>query len=494
MARKTQYRLEAVIVLRDRLTNVASRVQKALGGLKRASSLVSKGFSALMNVAKTVAVGIGALGAAVGGAVVGFQKLADRVNTVIQVQRDFSKVTKSMGMDYQKALEAIQKATGGTISKTEGMRIALRLMRMGLVKDEKQLYQVVKMATRLGDATLSVSQRVEDFALLLANQSIPRLDNYGISSGKVRERIEELMKANKNLARDQAFVQAVLEIGGKQLEILGDQAMTTGVRLAQLRARFENLKDELLVKLEPVLVRILDRVIEGARAFWVWAQQTGLIEKIRIAFVNFGNTVRWVIGEIVGFVERNRWMFQEIGENLKNIMKVLAPIGRAISKAFAPAVVLAFKAAVVAVLAVTEALEKALQAIDWTVRRIADNFKRAYDWWSRLLNKAKKPLNLGGVFERFKFWKRQAGGIANPRGWTLVGEKGPELVRLPPGSRVVDSERSQRMLGEQKIVINVTGDLGTKEAVRKIFFEEVVPMLKTINFGTNISLDLLKYD
>ena len=39
------------------------------------------------------------------------------------------------------------------------------------------------------------TESMENFALMLANQSILRLDSFGISSGKVTARIEELMSA-----------------------------------------------------------------------------------------------------------------------------------------------------------------------------------------------------------------------------------------------------------------------------------------------------------
>ena len=70
--------------------------------------------------------------------------------------------------------------------------------------------RVVEIASRLGDQTMAVSDRVSDFALMLANQSLPRLDNFGISSGKVRARIEELMSTVAGMTRETAFMQAVM--------------------------------------------------------------------------------------------------------------------------------------------------------------------------------------------------------------------------------------------------------------------------------------------
>tara|TARA_R110002110_G_scaffold14868_17_gene68173 strand:- start:2097 stop:3926 length:1830 start_codon:yes stop_codon:yes gene_type:complete len=53
------------------------------------------------------------------------------------------------------------------------------------------------------------------------------------------------------------------------------------------------------------------------------------------------------------------------------------------------------------------------------------------------------------------------GGITG-NGWSLVGERGPELVRLPAGSRVFSNADSQRM--GNNITVNVQGRVGASDA------------------------------
>jgi hypothetical protein len=96
------------------------------------------------------------------------------------------------------------------------------------------------IAVKLGDQTMGASDRLADFSALLANRSIPRLDNFGISSGKVRERVEELKREGYDL--DQAFKLAVLEEGRKSLEKLGDTSDSTAVRIDQLEAAFKDAR------------------------------------------------------------------------------------------------------------------------------------------------------------------------------------------------------------------------------------------------------------
>jgi hypothetical protein len=78
----------------------------------------------------------------------------------------------------------------------------------------------------LGDKTMGVTDRMAYFNAMLANQSIERLDTFGISSGRVRQRIEEQMAATAGLSREQAFVNAVMEIGGQKLRDVEAQGVS----------------------------------------------------------------------------------------------------------------------------------------------------------------------------------------------------------------------------------------------------------------------------
>jgi hypothetical protein len=98
------------------------------------------------------------------------------------------------------------------------------------------------MATKLGDQTADAGARISDFSMMLANTSIPRLDNFGISSGKVRQRINELLETGQALSREEAFKMAVMEEGSKALATLGDTSDQTAVKIDQVAASFKTLK------------------------------------------------------------------------------------------------------------------------------------------------------------------------------------------------------------------------------------------------------------
>jgi len=142
-------------------------------------------------------------------------------------------------------LRQLREATNYTISDFDAMAGVTRLLSMGLADTSAQAQELVRIALALGDQTQSASDRINDFSLLLSNQSVARLDNFGISSGKVRERIKELQAATEGLTREQAFMQAVLEQGRVALDTVGDSADSNIGSWQRLDAAFRNSTNEL---------------------------------------------------------------------------------------------------------------------------------------------------------------------------------------------------------------------------------------------------------
>jgi hypothetical protein len=140
-------------------------------------------------------------------------------------------------------LDEMRQATHGMMDDISAMQSANQLLMMGLASTTDEAAKLASMAVTLGaamgnDATTSM----QNFALMLANQSILRLDTFGISSGRVRERIAELQKETKGLSREQAFMTAVMEEGTASMNKLGDVTDTTAAKINQQRSAWANLK------------------------------------------------------------------------------------------------------------------------------------------------------------------------------------------------------------------------------------------------------------
>lgn len=162
-------------------------------------------------------------------------------------------------------MQRLEEVTGGAISRIEGMQAATKLLSMGLAKNADEVAALTNIAVRLGDQTMSAGERVNDFALLLANQSVMRLDNFGISSGKVRERIQELQEATPGLTREMAFLQATMEIGSQSLQKLEGVGGGTVVAMNTLDAAFKDLAATAGKYLSPALGEIATGLIYVAR-------------------------------------------------------------------------------------------------------------------------------------------------------------------------------------------------------------------------------------
>jgi hypothetical protein len=168
-----------------------------------------------------------------------------RGGEVQQVASTFDSLTKSIGTTADVMLGALQVATQGMVSNFDLMTSANRFMAMGLAATTEEAADLAEVAVTLGAAmNVGPNQAMEDFALLLANQSIPRLDTFGLSSGKVRERINELTSGINGLDRETAFLQATMEAAEETMIAVGGAAKGTAKDISTLEADVQNLKDE----------------------------------------------------------------------------------------------------------------------------------------------------------------------------------------------------------------------------------------------------------
>lgn len=266
-----------------------------------------------------------AFGFAIGNMIVGgVQNITAGIGNLIteaagfeQTSKTFDKLVQSVGGDVPDALKQLKTATRGMVAENDLVLAGNKFLAMGLAETTEEAAVLAEMATQLGmamgeDATASM----ENFALMLANQSIPRLDSFGMSSGKVREDINRLMAADKSLTREQAFMTAVMEAGRETMEKVGDQSKGTAGNMARLDTFMGDLKMTIGTALLPVMNALLEPIgelaqtygpmlTEWAQGFSEWLQSEGipaiqtwgaeLWEKIQPALVSLGE----VIGDVI---------------------------------------------------------------------------------------------------------------------------------------------------------------------------------------------------
>ena len=143
-------------------------------------------------------------------------------------------------------LEAVTRASGNTVDTMEAMRIANRAAALGMAETAGELERVTKFA-RTASAVLGgdVAGVLDNLALAASNLSYMRLDQMGISASRVRDRVKELTAANKDLSKEQAFLQAAIEVGEEAFASVTEELGNTTSGVDELRTAFNELRYEL---------------------------------------------------------------------------------------------------------------------------------------------------------------------------------------------------------------------------------------------------------
>ena len=222
----------------------AKEAQEEIGGLEKAAKVAGAALTSYIGVETA---------RQIGQVTVELAKLGAKAQRTETAFRNISGGASAATAN----LEAMGRATRGAVSETEAMASANQLMQMGLAGNAAELEEVAGMAVRLGTAMgRDANQSMEEFALLLANQSIPRLDTFGISAGAVRTRINELRDANEGMTRETAFMTAVMEEGRKSMKRLGDQTEDNQLAFEQLEASVTDFRTAVGKELAPVIADV----------------------------------------------------------------------------------------------------------------------------------------------------------------------------------------------------------------------------------------------
>jgi hypothetical protein len=234
---------EIVLRLKDEVTKNSQKIQGSFDNIGG-------------SIKKLAGLALGGLGLA--AMTKGVMDLAREGAMLSATTQTFDNLSESIDTTSDALLIGLREATGGMVDDATLMQGANKLMAMGLAGTRDEAGKLAGIAVQLGQAMgVDAATALSDFGALLANQSIPRLDNFGISSGKVRERIDELT-TSLGLSREEAFKMAVMEEGAKAIEKIGDMSETAAGRTAQFDAKMKNVKDTMAKALTPVMDIVVD--------------------------------------------------------------------------------------------------------------------------------------------------------------------------------------------------------------------------------------------
>jgi len=187
----------------------------------------------------------------------------------------------------------------------------------------------------------------------------------------------------------------------------------------------------------------------GAAAYWIWEKLVWLFDKTVEGVIWLGSAISDIVqilwgGLKTGFTETVSFVFDMFSGAVGFVKDMIVGAWGWVVDMFTGAGEL-FKTI----------FSTVKDAILWPFKAA---FKGIIVSWNWLLDKMNAisftmPEFLGGEtigvnFEMLPIpaWAA-ATGRTNASGWGLVGELGPELVRLPMGSRVYDAQRSAEMMG-----------------------------------------------
>lgn len=157
-----------------------------------------------------------------------------------KVAERFDALNASIGAVADDTLARLSRAVDGSVPKMELMAQANLLLSTGAASSADELVTMVGNIVKLKKPTEDAGSAIENFALLLANKSIPRLDTYGLSAGNVKKRYEEL---RKTVGDDEAFRTAVFEEMAISLEKVGEGADYTADAFTRARVKVEDATD-----------------------------------------------------------------------------------------------------------------------------------------------------------------------------------------------------------------------------------------------------------
>ncbi len=221
--------------VQQNMSNLSNQAQRTTGGMNR--------FAGGINTSTL------AMGGMVAGGIAAAQQLAsitlelNKLGAVTtQTQNVFEALSGEL-KDSSSLLNNLRKATKGVVTDTALMQGANQLMRMGLADNAQEIEQLIDMAVKLKQPTDTASEAVDNFAMMLANQSVERLDSFGISSAKVRAEMELLLETGQALNREEAFKMAVLDLGADAVANLGSAVDESATEVAKLETRWQNFLD-----------------------------------------------------------------------------------------------------------------------------------------------------------------------------------------------------------------------------------------------------------
>lgn len=248
-------------------------------------------------------------GAALGLLTKGVKDLTSSAANTKEAHQAMDRLAKTMNMDWEKILSWLQKASKGTVANYDLILAANKAMSLGVTKNTSDFSTLMEIArVKAKNMWSTTTQAFNDIVTGLGRGSAPILDNLGIIVNAT-EANEEYAKSIGKTAieltdaeKKQALINKVVADGKKQMQEMGDVALSEAEWSAKLEAQLKNLSDTIGTALIPIVNTATDMIAPLIESFSKWAEKNpGLLKGIVLltggilAFV----TAVWTIGTVM---------------------------------------------------------------------------------------------------------------------------------------------------------------------------------------------------
>ena len=287
-------RLRIVVEAKDKATAALKGLQKSLKGIGASGKTADGGLTKTQKA-------MGLLKAVAGAFVVreGVKLIAKLAVIGAEAERVSNSFVAMTGGTAQAAsmLEALREATRGAKSDMELMEGAANLLALGLADDAESLGSIVKNVEALGSR---FGGTMQIFQLMMSNQSLMRIDSFGIGVEEATKRIDEFKDAGMNA--EEAFKTAILELMGEKFEQLGGNVEDAKLELERMEASWKNFVMELGLGFKDMGAGVAG---PGAKLFnWLTDLQRGYREarkETKGFFRTFRSGVRALAGDALPY-------------------------------------------------------------------------------------------------------------------------------------------------------------------------------------------------
>ena len=230
-------RLRIVIEAQDNATAQLKGLSTQLNGLKASGQNASAGLSGAQKA-------MGLLKAVAASYVIkeGVQMIAQLAQLGAENERVYNGFVAVSGGAENAAstLEALRIATRGAKSDVELMTGATNILALGLADNAEDLGNIVRNVEALGSR---FGGTMQIFQLMMSNQSLMRIDSFGVGVEEATKRINEYKSAG--LSAQDAFKTAILELMTEKFTDLGGAVDDSKLETERATASWKNFTNEM---------------------------------------------------------------------------------------------------------------------------------------------------------------------------------------------------------------------------------------------------------